>query len=128
MFLDCPVFHNHNFYMEKILAQNFTFPGGTTAEGTITVTGPVSMATDIGTILVKAIPYIFAAAGIGLLLMIIAAGFGLLSSAGDPKKTEGAKQRITNALLGFVIIFVAYWLVQIAGKIFGITEIGTSFQ
>ena len=43
-------------------------------------------------------------------------------SGGDPKATESAKQKITNAVIGFVIIFVAYWLVQLLGMVLGIAQ------
>lgn len=84
--------------------------------------------TDVGSIITKIIPYLFAFAGIGLLFMIISAGFTLLTSAGDEKKTEAGKNRLTYAVVGFIIIFVAYWGVQIAGIVFGYQEILDIFR
>ncbi|MBI3342893.1 hypothetical protein HY032_01935 [Candidatus Gottesmanbacteria bacterium] len=75
-----------------------------------------------------AIAFIFAFAGIGLLLMLILAGFNFLTSAGDPKKLEMGKQRLTYAIVGFLVIFTAYWAVQLAGIIFGIQEIQSTFK
>ncbi|HUS60264.1 MAG TPA: pilin [Nevskiaceae bacterium] len=75
---------------------------------------------NIGDIINTLIPYIFALAGIILLFFIIFGGFELLTSGGDPKKVESAKGKITHAIVGFIIIFVAYWLVQILETIFGI--------
>lgn len=83
---------------------------------------------SIGGIISKAIPYIFSFAGLALLLMLIMAGFDLLTSAGDAKKLEMGKQRLTYAILGILIIIVAYWIVQIAGKIFGVVEIQSVFK
>ncbi|MFZ5845441.1 MAG: hypothetical protein ACOY0S_03160 [Patescibacteria group bacterium] len=83
---------------------------------------------DLGKVITNFIPFVFAFAGIGLLLMILGAGFTLLTSAGDAKKLESGKQRLTYAIVGFIVIFVAYWLVQIAGFVFGIPEIGQIFQ
>lgn len=60
--------------------------------------------------------------------MLISAGFSFLTSAGDAKKLEKGKQQLTYAVVGFLVIFVAYWLVQIAGFVFGIEEIGTIFR
>lgn len=70
---------------------------------------------------------VFGFAGFGLLLMLLSAGFNFLTSAGDPKKLEAGKQRLTNAIIGFLVIFVAYWAVQMAGVIFGIKEIQDTF-
>ena len=83
---------------------------------------------NIGTVITNLIPFIFAFAGIGLLLMIFGAGFTILTSAGDAKKLESGKQRLTYAIVGFIVIFVSYWLVQIAGFVFGIPEIGQIFK
>lgn len=97
----------------KYLAQTLNLPGGS-------IQGPAGFSFgNIGDIITKAVPYIFAFAGIALLLMIVASGITLMTSAGDPKKAEAGKQRLTNALLGFFIIFAAYWIVQILGKILG---------
>jgi hypothetical protein len=109
--------------MEKIFAQSLTLPGGTEVNGP----AGLSWATSVGAIVGQAINYVFAAAGIGLLLMLISSGFTFLTSAGDSKKMDAGKQRLTNALVGFVIIFAAYWIVQIAGVVLGISEIETIF-
>jgi len=82
---------------------------------------------NIGDIVSRLIPYIFGIAGIALLLMIIFSGFQMLTSAGDPKALESAQKRLVNAIIGFVIIFAAYWIVQFIGKILGIEVFGTIF-
>jgi hypothetical protein len=111
--------------MEKVFAQSLQLPGGTTINGNITW---LSGTPKIGEVINRIVPYIFAAAGFALLLMIISAGFSFLTSVGNPKSLEAGKKRLSNAILGFVIIFAAYWLVQIAGRIFGFTEIGNTFK
>lgn len=106
--------------MQKVFAQSLIIKDVGPIEG------PVAF-TNIGAILNEAIPFIFAFAGIGLLLMLLSAGFNFLTCAGDPKKLEAGKQQLTNALVGFLIIFVAYWAVQMAGVVFGIKEIQETF-
>lgn len=103
-----------------VLAQGLTLPDGTT------LTGPAN-ATNIGGIVTKAFPYIIAFAGFGLLLMIIAAGFTLITSAGDAKKTEQGKQRLTYAIVGFLLVFGSVFLVQVISKILGIKEATSIF-
>lgn len=73
----------------------------------------------IGEVISNAIPIVIGLAGLGLLLMLISAGYTFMTSAGDAKKMEEGKHRLTNAILGFFIIFGAYWLVQILGIMFG---------
>ncbi|EKD67039.1 MAG: hypothetical protein ACD_48C00626G0003 [uncultured bacterium] len=72
--------------------------------------------------------YVYVISGIVLLVVILSAGFTLLTSAGDAKAMEKGKKGLTNGIVGFVIIFVAYWLVQIAGIVFGIEGIGEIFK
>jgi hypothetical protein len=114
--------------MEQIFAQELILPG---ISGTpMRLQGPPGLGNkfpSIGSIISEAVPYILAFAGLGLLLMIIAAGFSMLTSAGDPKKLEAGKERLTNGLIGFFLIIAAYWIVQITGAIFGIEEIRALF-
>ena len=79
---------------------------------------------DIGDIINALVPYIFALAGLALLLILILGGFELMTSAGDPKKMESAKGKITNAIVGFIIIFISYWIVQILEIVFGVEILG----
>lgn len=104
--------------MNKLLAQNVNI-GGFTVEGPVQNGGAISFSDSIGTIIGAALTYVFAFAGVGLLLMIISSGFTLMLSAGDPKKMEKGKQSLTNSILGFILIFAAFWLVQILGIVFG---------
>ncbi len=81
----------------------------------------------LGEIVQKALPWVFGLAGIGLLLYLIYGGFHLMISGGEPKVVQEAKGKITNALVGFVIVFIAYWIVQLIGRIFGLEGITSIF-
>ena len=107
--------------MERIFAQDLKLPWTDGSADTIITVGGLSELRfkDIGSFLSAVVPLILTIAGIGLLLMILSSGFTLLTSAGDAKKLEGGKQRLTNAVLGFFIVFIAYWIVQIAGYMLG---------
>lgn len=83
---------------------------------------------NLGQIIYTIIPYLFGIAGLILLLYLIWGGFSLMLSKGDQKAVEAARGRITTAVTGFVIIFVAYWLVQILGLILGIEQFGQIFK
>lgn len=81
----------------------------------------------LGGIINKVIPILFTLAGLILLLYLLWGGFSLMLSKGDPKAMETAKGKITNAVIGFVIIFVAFWLVQLLGIVFGVKQFGKIF-
>ena len=68
---------------------------------------------------------VFVLAGLILLFYFILGGWGIITSAGksDPKAAEQAKATVTSAVIGFIVVFTAYWIVQLIGKLFGITGI-----
>lgn len=101
----------------KVYAQDLTLPDGSK------ISGPKGLAigTKIGDIVSNMMPYIFLFAGIGLFLMLLSGGFKFMTSAGDPKKMESGKQQITWGLVGFIIVFTSYWIVQIFQIMFGNT-------
>jgi len=81
----------------------------------------------IGTIISAFLPYIFAIAGILLLIYLIFGGLQLMTSQGEPKAVGAARQHITNALIGFVIIFFAFWAVRLTGLILRLNGIQQIF-
>lgn len=61
-------------------------------------------------------------AGLILLVLIIAGGFMMIASAGsgDQKKAATAKTLITDALIGFLVIFLSYFIIQVIEVITGL--------
>lgn len=95
------------------LAQNLKMPDGQT------ITGPLpSKFTNLASVVSEALKFVFPIAGILLLAYLLWGGFDYLTSMGDAKKAEVARGKITNAILGFIIIFAAYWIVQIVDFVF----------
>ncbi len=74
----------------------------------------------LGGIVSSFLPYILGIAGLVLLLFLIMGGFQYLTSGGDPKATQSAQAKMTSAVVGFILLFVAYWLFQIIGILLGI--------
>ena len=62
-------------------------------------------------------------AGIILLVLLIAGGFMMIAGAGsgDQKKAAQSKAMITDALIGFLVIFLSYFIIQIIEVITGLT-------
>ena len=107
----------------KLLAQTLTFPDGTAIQGPAGFGSvPGHPLVQLGDLISAMIPYIFFFAGTAMLIMLILGGFSLLTGANDPKKIEQGQKQITFAILGFIIVFLAYWVVQLAARIFGLTE------
>lgn len=76
-------------------------------------------ASKVGLIITRIIPFLFVIAGLMLLFYLIYGGFHMMTAANDEKGLTEAKAKITNALVGFVILFVAFWLVKILDYILG---------
>lgn len=64
--------------------------------------------------------FIFPIAGIILFIVLILGGFQMLAGANNSKSLEEGKQRITTAIIGFILLFAAYWIAQLLEIIFGI--------
>ncbi|MFA6007304.1 MAG: hypothetical protein WC784_01490 [Candidatus Shapirobacteria bacterium] len=62
-------------------------------------------------------------AGIILLVLLVAGGFMMIVGAGsgDQKKAATAKTMITDAAIGFLVIFLSYFIIQIVEVITGIS-------
>lgn len=91
----------------------------------------IGLKTELGTlggVVSSIVPYLFTIAGLLLLLYLIFGGFSLMMSRGDPKAMEAAKGKITNAAIGFAIVFTAYWLVQLLSAILGLQGFGGLFN
>lgn len=74
-----------------------------------------------GGIISKALSsFIFPIAGIILFVVLLLGGFQMLTGATNSKSLEEGKQRITSAIIGFIILFAAYWIAQLLELIFGI--------
>ena len=101
----------------KLLAQNkITLPGTNTI-----IEGPANLNpafTDLSSVVTAALPYLFAIAGIILFAFLVWGGFDYLTAMGDPKKAEAGKNKITSAVVGFILIFAAFWIYQLVSYLF----------
>lgn len=81
--------------------------GGTTALEK--VTGAISSIIGIMTV----------AAGIWFLFQFLIGGFFWMSSGGDKAKLHEARERITNAFIGLLIVVAGWSILALAGQFFG---------
>lgn len=64
-------------------------------------------------------------AGIIFLFLLAGSGIAMISGAGknDPQSVQKGKQTATSALIGFVVVFMAYWIVKLIERITGLNLI-----
>lgn len=86
---------------------------------------PFGQSLSLGNLISLVLSASFALAGLLVLFLLIFAGFQIVTSAGqdNPEAAAKGKQAATAAVLGFVLIFVAYWIVRIIELITGISFI-----
>lgn len=82
---------------------------------------PFGQTARIGDLVSVIITSSFVISGIILLFFFVIGGISLISGAGNdnPESVEKGKKAVTSALIGFIIIFVAYWLIRIIEVISG---------
>ncbi len=114
--------------MDKHLAQVIRLPTIVDSSGiplpTVEFTGPLPTKAgggfrfdNIGDVISIALTYLYPLAGFLLFILLVIGGLQWLTASGDPKKIEGARNRVTYALLGFILLIVAFWVTKIVNAI-----------
>ena len=73
----------------------------------------------IGRIVSELLPYVYVVAGLLLFVYMIYGGFQLLTSFGSPKAILEAWLIVFRALVGFIMVFVSFWLIRLVEIMFG---------
>lgn len=83
---------------------------------------PFGNGKTIGDLVSVGLGIAFVVAGIVLLVSFIIAGISLISGAGqnNPEKLEKSKQALTSTVIGFVVVFTAYWIVKLIQQVTGV--------
>ena len=81
----------------------------------------------LGDVLSDNILYVYALAGFLLLVYLVISGFKYMTAKGDPKALQSAKSSLATALIGFIIVFVSFWIVQLLATVLGLQPITNIF-
>lgn len=74
-------------------------------------------------ILVVGINALFILAAVLALFYLIYGGMDWMMSRGEKQKIDNAKRKITFAIIGLVIVFMSYLIVQFVGGMLGVNNI-----
>lgn len=77
-------------------------------------------ASQVNPIVSEITKYLFVLAGLLLLFYLIYGGFHMIVASHDEKALVEAKGKITNALVGFLILFLSFWIMQIMQYVLGV--------
>ena len=114
-----------------MLANNLLAAAGAVApdfNGIQSKAGAGSLPSDIGSLFTTILPYVFGLAGILLLIYLVMGGLQLMTSQGDPKAAQSAQGKITNSLIGFIIVIIAASLVALLGQMLNVDIFSKIFK
>ncbi len=94
---------------------------GSTFFGDNNIKSYATNGSGFGRLISSILPTFYIVAGFILFVYLVFGGFLIISSSGDEKKTAEGQQALTNAIIGFVVIFTSYWIIQIVEVVSGIT-------
>lgn len=75
---------------------------------------------DLAQIIPVVVSWTIFLTGLTSLAFLVLGGLKWLSSQGDPKALMSAQQTIVGAVIGFIIAFTAYWVIEILQTVLGI--------
>ncbi|MFH1244820.1 MAG: hypothetical protein V1487_04605 [bacterium] len=72
------------------------------------------------------LPNVYIVAGLVIFFMIIFGGFTIIASAGNTEKTAEGSKIITSAIMGLLVLFASYWIIQIIQVVTGVPILNSS--
>jgi hypothetical protein len=60
---------------------------------------------------------------IWFVFLLITGGIGYMSAGGDKSRIESASKRVTNALVGLVVVVISIFIVKLIGYLLGMPDI-----
>lgn len=93
------------------LGQSLKFQG---SSATTTYKGAGSLVNNI-------LPNVYIAGGIVIFFMILFGGLTIIANAGNPDKIKDGTKTITSAIIGLLVLFASYWIIQIIQVVTGVS-------
>ncbi|MDO8487138.1 MAG: hypothetical protein Q7S45_02520 [Candidatus Curtissbacteria bacterium] len=105
-----------------------TLPGGNTTtitqtSGSIPIPTALSQTGDITVVIGGIIRFILVTAFVIAFIMLLVGGIRWILAGGDEKAVEKARNTITAALIGLVVVLVAFALIRLVELFFGVNII-----
>ena len=73
-----------------------------------------------GSLVNNILPNIYIAGGIIIFFMILFGGFTIIANAGNKDKIADGSKTITSAIIGLLVLFGSYWIIQIIQVVTGV--------
>lgn len=78
---------------------------------------------QLGDVFENLVSAILGFAGITLFILLIVGGFKFITSGGDPKAVEGARNTLTYAIGGLIVLLLSYLILVLIKEITGVDVI-----
>ena len=82
---------------------------------------PARIFSSVGELITAIVNFAFGAAGLVFFFLLIWGGFRFMTARGDDKAMGEARQTITNAAIGLLIILAAFIIIQIVFQVTNFT-------
>ncbi|PIS23144.1 hypothetical protein COT49_01645 [candidate division WWE3 bacterium CG08_land_8_20_14_0_20_40_13] len=102
-------------------------PGGKGVEGPLANQKIGSSTSGFGETVNALISAAFVIGGLAFVVVFIMGAFSYITSAGDEKMLEKARNSMWDGVVGFVILAVTFLVVDIISNIFGFPILGLTF-
>ncbi len=84
---------------------------------------PKGFATDLGTAISGILSFVMVIAALLVLFYLILGGIEWITSGGDKGKTESARNKITAAVIGIIILAAAFAVTQVVLRFLGFSNL-----
>ncbi|OGM28034.1 hypothetical protein A3D00_05470 [Candidatus Woesebacteria bacterium RIFCSPHIGHO2_02_FULL_38_9] len=105
--------------MNNLIAQTETRYGKLEGLGILGIGSP-SAPNIFNSVLSLTIGLLSVVAGIWFLIQIIIGGIGIVGSGGDKAALTSARQKITNGLIGIIVVIAGVFIAKLIGDLLGI--------
>lgn len=85
------------------------------------VVNDVAQLTCIPVIFQRVINFALVFAGVAALIFVIFSGIRFISSGGNPEQVKGARNTLIYAIIGFVLILLSFFIVNVISEIAGVS-------
>lgn len=93
----------------------------------ITVTRPEGFASSFGGLMQGVLSFVMIIAALLVFFYLILGGIEWITSGGDKAKTEGARNKITSAVIGLIVLAASYAILTLALNFLGFTDLNDVF-
>lgn len=95
--------------------------------GSGTIEKPTGFADNVGSLLNAVLSFVMVVAALLVLMYLIWGGIEWITSGGDKGKTESARNKITAAVIGLIVLAAAYAIFMLVIRFLGFSDMNELF-